>query len=84
MPLNGERRPVLLGGADGPVTDGSRVPAFTFPEQAAAVLGRSYSYARWLRDEAAAPDDSNRPVDPAAAHALITAFAADRIVCVER
>lgn len=62
---------ILLGGADGPVTPGSSVPAFTFPEQAAAVLGRSYAYARWRRDEADAPPDIARPVNPAAAHAII-------------
>ncbi len=62
---------VLLGGADGPVAPGSRVPAFTFPEQAAAVLGRSYAYARWLRDEASEPDENVRPVDPGAAHVII-------------
>ena len=62
---------VLLGGADGPVIPGSSVPAFTFPEQAAAVLGRSYAYARWRRDEADAPADIARPVNPAAAHAII-------------
>ena len=43
---------VLLGGADGPLAPGSSVPAFTFPEQAAAVLGRSHAYARWLQEEA--------------------------------
>ena len=63
---------VMLGGTDGPVAPGSRVPAFTFPEQAAAVLGRSYAYARWLRDEASGPDENMRPVDPGAAHAIIT------------
>jgi acyl-CoA synthetase (NDP forming)/GNAT superfamily N-acetyltransferase len=63
---------VLLGGADGPVAPGSRVPAFTFPEQAAAVLGRSYGYARWRRDEAAAPPAAARTVNPAAAHAMIS------------
>ena len=63
---------VLLGGADGPVAPGSRVPAFTFPEQAAAVLGRSYAYARWLRDEASEPAENVRPVDPGAAHLIIT------------
>lgn len=62
---------VLLGGADGPVTPGSTVPAFTFPEQAAAVLGRSYAYARWRRAEANAPPDIARAVNPAVAHAII-------------
>ena len=63
---------VLLGGADGPVTPGSRVPAFTFPEQAAAVLGRSHAYARWRHNEADAPPAIARPVNPAAAHAIIS------------
>ena len=63
---------VLLGGADGPVSPGSRVPAFTFPEQAAAAFGRSYAYARWRRNEADAPPEVARPVNPAAAHAIIS------------
>ncbi len=63
---------VLLGGADGPVAPGSPVPAFTFPEQAAAALGRSYGYARWRRDEAAAPAEPSRPVNPADAHDIIS------------
>ena len=63
---------VMLGGADGPVAPGSRVPAFTFPEQAAAVFGRSYAYAKWRRDEADAPPEVARPVNPAAAHSIIT------------
>jgi acyl-CoA synthetase (NDP forming)/GNAT superfamily N-acetyltransferase len=62
---------VLLGGADGPVAPGSRIPSFTFPEQAAAVLGRSHAYARWLHGEAAAPPEPARPVNPAIAHAII-------------
>ncbi len=62
---------VLLGGADGPVTPGSRVPAFTFPEQAAAALGRSHAYARWRRSEADAPAEIARPVNPAAAQSII-------------
>jgi acyl-CoA synthetase (NDP forming)/GNAT superfamily N-acetyltransferase len=78
---------VLLGGADGPVTTGSPVPAFTFPEQAAAVLGRSYAYARWLTVEAATEPDTTRPVDPAAAHAIIAAAVAghdaDELITVD-
>ncbi len=62
---------VLLGGADGPVTPGSNVPAFSFPEQAAAVLGRSYAYAQWRRAEENAPPDIARTVNPAVAHAII-------------
>ncbi len=49
---------VMLGGGDGPLRPGSDVPSFSFPEPAAAVLGRSYAYGRWLRTEAAA-----EPVD---------------------
>ena len=36
------------GDADGPITPGSTVPNFMFPEPAAAVLGRSWAYGRWL------------------------------------
>ena len=36
------------------------------------MLGRSHAYARWLHDEADAPPEVARPVNPAAAHALIT------------
>ena len=68
---------VLLGGADGPVSPGSRVPAFMFPEQAAAAFGRSYGYGRWRRDEADAPPEIARPVNPAAAHAIINQAVAD-------
>jgi acyl-CoA synthetase (NDP forming)/GNAT superfamily N-acetyltransferase len=63
---------VMLGGADGPVLPDSRVPAFTFPEQAAAVFGRSYAYGRWRRDEADAPPETGRPVNPGAAHSIIS------------
>ncbi|MDQ3739216.1 MAG: GNAT family N-acetyltransferase, partial [Actinomycetota bacterium] len=38
---------VMLGSRDGPVLDGSPVPSFSFPEQAAAVLGRMWAYSRW-------------------------------------
>jgi acyl-CoA synthetase (NDP forming) len=74
---------VLLGGADGPVVPGSPVPAFTFPEQAAAVLGRSHAYARWRRDEAEAPPEVARPVNPAAAQAIITDAVGDAMSEVE-
>ncbi|MEM8620346.1 MAG: GNAT family N-acetyltransferase [Actinomycetota bacterium] len=55
---------VVLGGSDGPITTGSAVPTFTFPEPAAAALGRSRAYARWLATEAGAPAGPVRPVDP--------------------
>jgi acyl-CoA synthetase (NDP forming)/GNAT superfamily N-acetyltransferase len=43
---------VMLGRADGPIMEGSAVPSFSFPEPAAAVLGRMHSYRRWLDTEA--------------------------------
>ena len=46
---------VLLGRDDGPIAPGSRVPTFSFPEPAAAVLGRMWAYAHWLATEADAP-----------------------------
>ncbi len=46
---------VLLGRDDGPIAPGSRVPTFSFPEPAAAVLGRMWAYAHWLATEAEAP-----------------------------
>jgi acyl-CoA synthetase (NDP forming) len=74
---------VLLGGVDGPVVPGSPVPAFMFPEQAAAVLGRSHAYARWRRNEAEAPPEIARPVNPAAAQAIISEAVGDAMSEVE-
>lgn len=62
---------VLLGGADGPVQPGSDVPAFAFPEQAAAVLGRSYAYGRWLAAEALTQDAPSAEIDSKLARKLI-------------
>jgi acyl-CoA synthetase (NDP forming)/GNAT superfamily N-acetyltransferase len=62
---------VLLGGADGPVQPGSDVPAFAFPEQAAAVLGRSYAYGRWLASEGLVEDEPVAKIDPESARQLI-------------
>jgi acyl-CoA synthetase (NDP forming)/GNAT superfamily N-acetyltransferase len=62
---------VVLGGADGPVRRGSDVPNFSFPEQAAAVLGRSSAYGRWLDDEASTDDPPTTTIDPDAAQQLI-------------
>ena len=42
-----------MGGATGRCGSGSPLPAFAFPEPAAAVLGRSYAYGTWLQHEAA-------------------------------
>lgn len=43
---------VLLGHSDGPLCPGSRVPNFSFPEPAAAVLGWMSSYHKWRSTEA--------------------------------
>ena len=40
---------VMLGSSDGPLQRGSSIPAFAFPEQAAAALGRIAAYSRWRR-----------------------------------
>ena len=71
----GSAKPVLavmLGRADGPVSVSSRVPSFSFPEPAAAALGRMYRYRRWLDTEATATLDELADVDPALAAAVIT------------
>jgi acyl-CoA synthetase (NDP forming)/GNAT superfamily N-acetyltransferase len=47
---------VMLGERDGPLRAGSPVPAFTFPEQAAAVLGRMWGYSQWRALAALQPD----------------------------
>ena len=73
--VRNERKPivaVLLGGADGPIVRDSDIPSFTFPEQAAAALGRSYAYARWRDEEAATPEPIGRQIDPARAHRIVT------------
>ena len=62
---------VLLGGADGPVQPGYDVPAFAFPEQAAAVLWRSYAYGRWLAAEALTQDAPSAEIDSKLARKLI-------------
>ena len=43
---------VMLGRDDGPLQRGSNVPSFSFPEPAAAALGRMHAYGRWLLTEA--------------------------------
>ncbi len=52
---------VMLGALDGPLRPGSAVQRFSFPEAAAAVLGRLYDYSRWRRTEGEAAVDE--PVD---------------------
>lgn len=48
---------VMLGAGDGPLSPGSRIPSFSFPEQAAAVLGRIATHAEWRRTELATFED---------------------------
>ena len=63
---------VMLGAEDGPLRAGSRVPAFAFPEQAAAVLGRISAYAAWRREEEAEPRVATPArIDPDIANAVI-------------
>ena len=61
----------MLGGVDGPVVPGSAVPAFAFPEQAAAVLGRAYAYGQWLASDSGDRHRTGRPVDPEATRLVI-------------
>ena len=68
---------VAIGASDGPLTPGSSVPAFSFPEQAAAALGRSWAYGRWLAEQASAAPEVMRTVDPAAAEATVRDGLAD-------
>jgi acyl-CoA synthetase (NDP forming)/GNAT superfamily N-acetyltransferase len=67
---------VMLGAGDGPIRPGSAVPNFSFPEQAAAVLGRLAAYSAWRDAEAAEPADepNQHPtshIDPVAAGAIV-------------
>ena len=62
---------MLLATADGPITPGSSVPNFMFPEPAAAVLGRSWAYGRWLATEAASPPAAVEGVDVDRADELV-------------
>jgi acyl-CoA synthetase (NDP forming)/RimJ/RimL family protein N-acetyltransferase len=64
---------VLLGRDDGPLRPGSNVPAFSFPEPAAAVLGRCWAYAHWLATEATGTIERHADVDTEAAAAIVTA-----------
>jgi acyl-CoA synthetase (NDP forming) len=64
---------VLMGGRDGPLSPGSPLPAFAFPEPAAGVLGRAHLYGAWLTDEAAATVTDVGDIDRVGAHATIAA-----------
>ena len=62
---------VLMGGANGPLRRGSPVPAFAFPEPAAAVLGRSHAYGTWLQQEAGAETAGVADIDRATVAGVI-------------
>jgi len=63
---------VMLGRDDGPLLRGSAIPAFSFPEPAAAVIGRMWAYSRWLQTEAEVTNTAPlEGVDPAAAHTVV-------------
>ena len=74
-PLTGQTRPVIavmLGSGDRPLRRGSSVPAFSFPEQAAAALGRIGAYSRWRRMVEAVHDEQPRAeIDRVRANAII-------------
>lgn len=70
---------VMLGASDGPLGEGSSIPNFSFPEQAAAVLGRLADYSAWRRSLADEPDDEQAEhpaahLDSAAAGRVLDAF----------
>jgi acyl-CoA synthetase (NDP forming) len=75
----GSAKPVLavmLGGSDGPLLPGSSVPAFSFPEPAAAVLGRMWAYGRWRSTEADATVLELDGLDPSLAADVLDRAAA--------
>lgn len=67
---------VLLGSRDGPLMPGSSVPAFAFPEQAAAVLARAHAYGRWLASQADDEPAPTRSVAPDVAAAVVDSIVA--------
>jgi acyl-CoA synthetase (NDP forming)/GNAT superfamily N-acetyltransferase len=66
---------VMLGAGNGPLREGSPIPSFRFPEQAAAVLGRIADYSDWRRVELehADAEPANGEVDQPGAEELIAA-----------
>ncbi|MEO5724232.1 MAG: GNAT family N-acetyltransferase [Ilumatobacteraceae bacterium] len=68
---------VMLGHADGPICPGSKVPTFSFPESAAAVLGRIYAYGSWLSREHDDTVDAITDADADAAIQLLTSATAE-------
>jgi acyl-CoA synthetase (NDP forming) len=64
---------VMLGAKDGPLFPGSTVQRFSFPEPAAAVLGRLFAYSAWRASEGASLVESFEDVAVEQAHAVIQA-----------
>ena len=64
---------VMLGAHDGPLLPGSTVQRFSFPEPAAAVLGRLYAYSAWRASEGASLVESFDDVEVDRARAVIHA-----------
>ena len=64
---------VMLGALDGPLRPGSSIPAFAFPEQAAAVIGRLAAWSAW-RATAADQSDVHTPerIDVSAARDVLS------------
>jgi len=62
---------VMLGGSDGPLLSHSTVPAFSFPEPAASVLGRMWAYGRWRSTEAGSTVVTPADVDVERAAAIL-------------
>jgi acyl-CoA synthetase (NDP forming)/RimJ/RimL family protein N-acetyltransferase len=62
---------VMLGATDGPLTPGSPIQAFAFPEPAGAVLGRLYSYWRWRTTEGESVVEAPEDLDTEAAAGLL-------------
>ncbi|MCU1502944.1 MAG: putative acetyltransferase [Ilumatobacteraceae bacterium] len=76
----GSAKPVLavmLGHDDGPILPGSPVPTFSFPENAAFVLGRMHAYACWRTEAADVRIDDDTEVDAAGAALAISAAIAE-------
>ena len=67
---------VMLGAGDGPLRDGSSIPSFAFPEQAAAALARVAAYSQWRETEAELDDSVPEHIDRAAAGELLAGFLA--------
>lgn len=64
---------VMLGLRDGPLREGSPVQRFSFPEPAAAVLGRLHSYSAWRSTEGAAVHETPADIDVTAASGILDA-----------